>query len=182
MRFEKLTLGGAYLIDPERKEDERGFFARSWCQREFEDHGIACDWVQCNISFNARSGTLRGLHYQAAPWEEAKLVRCTMGAIWDVIVDLRPQSPHYGNWTALELTAENRRMLYIPEGFAHGFQTLTEGAEMFYQMSQEYHAEAVRGVRWNDPALAIAWPECRERIVSAADRNLPCLGQAKLAA
>jgi dTDP-4-dehydrorhamnose 3,5-epimerase len=175
MRFDELCLGGAFLIEAERKEDERGFFARSWCCREFESHGICCDWVQCNISFNKQRGTLRGLHYQAAPWEEAKLVRCTMGSIYDVIVDLRPHSSHYRNWTAVELTADNRRMLFIPEGFAHGFQTLTDDTEVFYQMSQEYHAEAVRGLCWNDPTLAITWPECRARILSVADRSYPNL-------
>ena len=172
MRFQELNLAGAFVIEPERKEDERGFFARSWCRREFEEHGIHCDWMQCNISFNARRGTLRGLHYQAASWEEAKLLRCTMGAIYDVIVDLRAESATFGKWAALDLTAENRRMLYVPEGFAHGFQTLTDDTEVFYQMSQEYHAKAVRGVRWDDPTLAIVWPHCRERIVSAADQKL----------
>ena len=171
MRFEELNLSGAFLIEPEPKTDERGFFARSWCRREFETHGIRCDWMQCNISFNARRGTLRGLHYQAAPWAEAKLVRCTMGAIYDVIVDLRPDSPTHGRWAAVELTAENRRMLYIPEGFAHGFQTLTDDAEVFYQMSQEYHAEAARGLRWNDAVLAIEWPDPQQAILSATDRN-----------
>jgi dTDP-4-dehydrorhamnose 3,5-epimerase len=171
MRFDELTLADAFLIEPERNEDARGFFARSCCRREFEAHGIACDWVQCNISFNKRRGTLRGLHYQAAPWEEAKLVRCTMGAIYDVIVDLRPDSSSCGKWAALELTEENRRTLFIPEGFAHGFQTLADNTEVFYQMSQEYHAEAVRGVRWNDPALGIGWPACHERIISPNDRS-----------
>src|SRR5204862_2854838 len=117
MRFEELHLGGAFLIEPERKEDERGFFARTWCRREFAEHGIDCDWAQCNISFNKRRGTLRGMHYQIAPHEEAKLVRCTMGALYDVIVDLRPQSSSYGKWAAAELTAENRRALYVPPGF-----------------------------------------------------------------
>jgi dTDP-4-dehydrorhamnose 3,5-epimerase len=171
MRFRETPIPGALVIDPERREDERGFFARTWCQREFEAHGIRCAWSQCNISFNRRCGTLRGLHWQEAPWSEAKLVRCSMGAIYDVVVDLRPGSPHYGKWTAVELTATNRRMLFVPEGFAHGFQTLTDDTEVFYQMTGEYHPEAARGLRWNDPALAIAWPECRERIISAADQN-----------
>jgi dTDP-4-dehydrorhamnose 3,5-epimerase len=173
MRFQPLPLAGAWLIEPGPKEDERGFFARIWCRREFEVHGILCDWVQCNISFNKRAGTLRGLHYQAAPWEEAKLVRCTTGAIYDVLVDVRSGSPTCGKCYAVELSAQNRHMVYVPQGFAHGFQTLTDDAEVFYQMSQEYHAEAARGLRWNDPTLAIAWPECGERILSAADRCLP---------
>lgn len=171
--FTASTLPGVWLIDPERHEDERGFFARTWCQREFAEHGVAFDWVQCNISFNKRHGVLRGLHYQASPWEEAKLVRCTMGAIYDALVDVRPDSPHYGRWTATELTAENRRSLLIPPGIAHGFQTLMDDTEVFYQMSQAYHPGAARGLRWNDPALAIDWPECEERIISAADLALP---------
>src|SRR5262245_56104451 len=175
MRFQELAIDGAFVIEPERREDERGFFARTWCRREFEAHGISCEWLQCSVSFNKRRGTLRGLHYQTPPWQEAKLVRCTMGAVYDVIVDLRPHSRHYGAWAAVELTAQNRRLLYLPEGFAHGFQTLTDNTEVFYQISQEYHAEAARGLRWDDPALAIAWPECRERILSAADRSYPDL-------
>jgi dTDP-4-dehydrorhamnose 3,5-epimerase len=171
MQFQETAIPGALVIDPERRVDERGFFARAWCQREFEAHGIHCAWSQCNISFNKRRGTLRGLHWQATPWAEAKLVRCTMGAIYDVIVDLRPGSSHYGRWTAVELTADNRRMLFVPEGFAHGFQTLVDDTEVFYQMTGEYHPETARGLRWNDPSLGIAWPECPERVISAADRN-----------
>jgi dTDP-4-dehydrorhamnose 3,5-epimerase len=173
VRFRELPLTGAFLIEPERKADERGFFARAWCRAEFEAHGIRHDWPQCNISFNRRRGTLRGLHYQADPFGEAKLVRCTMGAIYDVIVDLRPGSPTQGRWAAAELTAENRRMVYAPAGFAHGFQTLTDNTEVFYQMGACYSQEAARGVRWDDPVLAIAWPACPERIVSAGDRNYP---------
>jgi dTDP-4-dehydrorhamnose 3,5-epimerase len=173
MRFKELNSGGAFLIEPERQEDERGFFARTWCREEFAAHGIACSWVQCNVSFNRRRGTLRGLHYQAAPWEEAKLVRCTMGALYDVIVDVRPGSLHFGAWAAVELTAENRCLLYVPPGFAHGFQTLADDTEVFYQMSQTYHPEASRGLRWNDPALAIEWPACRQRTISAADQSYP---------
>jgi dTDP-4-dehydrorhamnose 3,5-epimerase len=173
MRFEELHLGGAYVIEPERKEDERGFFARTWCRREFAAHGIDCDWVQCNISFNKRRGTLRGMHYQIAPHEEAKLVRCTMGALCDVIVDLRPNSPRRGQWAAVELTADNRRMLYVPPGFAHGFQTLADDTEVFYQMSEFHCPEAARGVRWNDPTLAIDWPECDKRIIATRDQGYP---------
>jgi dTDP-4-dehydrorhamnose 3,5-epimerase len=173
VRFQELPLPGAFLIEPERKADERGFFARTWCRREFAAHGIRADWVQCNVSFNKRRGTLRGLHYQLPPWGEPKLVRCTLGALYDVLVDLRPGSPHYGKWAAAELTAENRRMLYVPEGFAHGFQTLADDTEVFYQMGAYYHPEAARGLRWDDPALAIAWPDCPERILSAQDLSYP---------
>lgn len=173
MRFQELAIGGVFLIEPERRTDERGFFARTWCRQEFEARSIHLSWVQCNISFNKKRGTLRGLHYQTAPWGEPKLVRCTRGAIYDVIVDLRPGSPHYGRWAATELTAENRHMLYVPEGFAHGFQTLADETEVFYQMAQYYHPEAARGLRWDDPALAIDWPECAERILSARDLEYP---------
>ncbi len=179
MRFVELKLAGAFLIEPERRADERGFFARTWCRREFAAHGIRGDWVQCNVSYNRRRGTLRGLHYQAEPWGEAKLVRCTAGAVYDVIVDLRPGSPSYGRWEAVELTAEKRCQLYIPEGFAHGFQTLADDTELFYQMGREYRPEAARGLRWDDPALAIAWPACRQRVISAADLALPTWGRMK---
>src|SRR5262245_56482985 len=164
MRFQEAALDGAFVIEPERKEDPRGFFARTWCRDEFAAHGICSQWVQCNISFNERAGTLRGMHFQASPWGEAKLIRCTMGAIYDVIVDVRPRSCHYGKWLAVELSAQDRRMLYVPEGFAHGFQTLTDNTEVSYHMSQEYHPHASRGLRWDDPALAIVWPNCRQRI------------------
>jgi dTDP-4-dehydrorhamnose 3,5-epimerase len=170
MRFRELKLTGAFLIAPEPAVDARGFFARTWCRREFEEHGIGCDWVQSSVSFNRRRGTLRGLHYQATPWAEAKLVRCTGGAIFDVIVDLRAASTTYGEWQAFELSAENRHALFVPEGFAHGFQTLTDDAEVSYQISRDHHPEAARGLRWDDPSLAIAWPECEERILSDADR------------
>jgi len=146
------------MIDIDRLEDERGFFGRSWSQDEFEAHGLNTRVAQCNISFNKRQGTLRGMHYQIAPYEEAKLVRCTMGAIYDVIIDLRPGSATLKKWFAVELSAENRRTLYVPEGLAHGFQTLMDNAEVFYQMSEIYHPECARGVRWNDPAFEIEWP------------------------
>ncbi len=158
MIFTETPLTGAYLIDLERREDERGFFARSWCQEEFSRHGLETRLVQCNISFNMRRGTLRGMHYQAEPYPEAKLVRCTMGAIYDVIIDLRPASPTFKKWFGVELTAENRRALYVPVGFAHGFQTLVDNSEVFYQMSEFFHPECARGVRWNDPCFGIVWP------------------------
>src|SRR5438128_11338283 len=137
--FIEIQLQGAYIIEPEKLEDERGFFARSWCEREFAAHNLNPRTAQCNISFNRKTGTLRGMHYQTAPHAEAKLVRCTRGAIYDVIIDLRPNSPTFKQWVAVELTAKNRRMLSIPEGFAHGFQTLMDNTEVFYQMSEFYH-------------------------------------------
>ena len=158
MVFKETKLKGAYVVELEPKEDERGFFARSWCQREFQTHGLNSCLVQCNISFNRKKGTLRGMHFQSAPHREAKLVRCTMGTVYDVIIDLRPQSPTYKQWTAIELNAANRKMLYIPEGFAHGFQTLEDNTEVFYQMSEFYHPELSLGIRWNDPMFEIRWP------------------------
>jgi dTDP-4-dehydrorhamnose 3,5-epimerase len=172
MIFTETTLKGAFLIEPERREDERGFFARTWCRREFASHGLQKQWVQCNISFNRQKGTLRGLHYQTPPYEEAKLIRCTRGAMYDVIIDLRADSSTFTRWVAVELTADDRRMLYIPEGFAHGFQTLTDDTEIFYQMSQFYAPEHASGVRWDDPALSIAWP-ADERTISERDRSYP---------
>jgi dTDP-4-dehydrorhamnose 3,5-epimerase len=171
MTFTETRLEGAFIIEPERLEDERGFFARTWCQREFEAHGLTARMAQCSISFNQKRGTLRGIHYQAAPHEEVKVVRCTMGAIYDVIIDLRKNSPTFRQWVSLELTAENRMALYIPEGFAHGFQTLEDNAEVFYQMSEFYHPEASMGVRWDDPAFNIRWPQADHRIISQADRE-----------
>ena len=172
MIFTETTLKGAFVIEPERRHDERGFFARTWCQREFAAEGLPLEWVQCNISFSRQRGTLRGMHYQAAPYEEAKLVRCTMGAIYDVIIDLRPESPTFRQWLAVELTADNRRMLFIPKGFAHGFQTLADDTEVFYQMSQFYAPEYARGVRWDDPAFKVSWP-AEKRIISERDRGFP---------
>jgi dTDP-4-dehydrorhamnose 3,5-epimerase len=172
MRFTETRLKGAYVLDLERREDERGFFARTWCEDEFRQHGLNPRLVQCNISFNNRRGTLRGLHYQIAPHEEAKLVRCTMGAIYDVIVDLRQGSPTYMEWTGVELSAANRRSLYVPEGYAHGFQTLTDDAEILYHMSEFYAPGAGRGLRWNDASLGIHWP-LAVSVVSEADSSYP---------
>lgn len=171
MLFKETKLQGVFLIELERLEDDRGFFARSWCQREFETHGLNPRLVQCNISFNHHKGTLRGLHYQAAPHGEAKLVRCTRGAVYDAIVDLRPHSPTFKQWCAVELTADNHRMMYIPEGCAHGAQTLVDGTELFYQMSEFYHPESARGVRWNDPAFGIEWPFPEPTVISEKDRT-----------
>ncbi|HZP83020.1 MAG TPA: dTDP-4-dehydrorhamnose 3,5-epimerase [Chthonomonadaceae bacterium] len=170
MHFTATKIKGAYILDIEPREDERGFFARTWCREEFAAHGLNTSLVQCNLSFNTRKGTLRGMHYQAAPHAEAKLVRCTLGALYDVVLDLRPDSATFCQWVAVELTATNRRMLYIPEGCAHGFQTLEDATEVFYQMSEFYHPESARGVRWNDPAFGIAWPP-GERIISARDQE-----------
>jgi len=172
MIFTETALKGAFLIALERQEDARGFFTRTWCQREFEAHGLRTQWVQCNVSFNRKKGTLRGMHYQAAPYEEVKLVRCTMGAIYDVIIDLRADSPTFKRWVAVELTAVNRCMLFIPEGFVHGFQTLRDNTEAFYQMSQFYAPEYARGVRWDDPAFNITWPLAKP-IMSERDRHHP---------
>jgi dTDP-4-dehydrorhamnose 3,5-epimerase len=158
MIFLPTKLQGAYHVEIEPHADQRGFFARVWCPREFEAHGLNPRLAQCSVSFNSRKGTLRGMHYQAAPHEEAKLVRCTRGSLYDVIIDLRPGSPTFRQWVGVELTAENRRMLYVPEGFAHGFQTLANDTEVFYQISEFHHPESAQGVRWNDPAFAIAWP------------------------
>ena len=172
--FEELELSGAFLVDLERIEDDRGFFARAFCADEMAARGLATTFVQSNISYNRRRGTLRGLHYQAPPHEEAKLVRCIRGAIFDVIVDLRAGSPTLHRSHAVELSAANRRALYVPPGFAHGFQSLTDDAEVLYLMSAAYQPEAARGVRYDDPALAIAWP-LPPTAISDKDRALPRL-------
>ena len=172
MKFKEAPLKGAYIVDPEREADERGFFARTWDQQEFEAHGLNPRLAQCSISFNARKGTLRGMHYQAKPYDEAKLVRCTMGAIYDVLIDLRPDSPTFKRWTEVELAADSWKMVYIPEGFAHGFLTLKDRTEVFYQMSQVFVPASARGVRWDDPAFGIQWPIPVE-VISDRDRNYP---------
>lgn len=170
MKFTTTPIPGVWLVEMERSEDDRGWFARSWCAKEFEAHGLNPRLVQCNVSFNKKKGALRGMHWQAAPHAEAKLVRCTSGAIYDVALDLRPDSPTFRKWFAAELTADNGRSLYIPEGCAHGFQTLTDDAEVFYQMSESYHPESARGARWNDPAFGIQWP-LPEPLISDRDQN-----------
>ncbi|MCP5005006.1 MAG: dTDP-4-dehydrorhamnose 3,5-epimerase [Planctomycetes bacterium] len=171
MIFKETKLKGAFIIEPERREDERGFFARTWCENEFEANRLRTKWVQCNISFNKKRGTLRGMHFQKAPHEETRLVRCTMGAIYDVIVDLRPESKTFKQWLSVELTASNRKMFYIPEGFAHGFVTLENDTEVFYQMSEFYAPECASGVRWNDPAFEILWP-IDVMVISEKDEKL----------
>ena len=158
MIFHETVLPGVFLIQPELREDHRGFFTRTWCEREFGQHGLNPRLVQCSISFNRRRGTLRGMHYQEAPHAEAKLIRCTRGAIWDVALDARPESLTFRQHVGVELTAENRAALYIPEGLAHGFQTLVDDTEVLYQMSEFYAPEAGRGIRFDDPAFAIPWP------------------------
>ena len=174
MNFENTRLQGAWIIEPERVQDDRGFFARIYCDDEFSAHGIAFTSVHSNISFNQRKGTLRGMHYQLQPHAEAKLVRCTMGAIYDVIVDLRPGSATYAQWVAAELSAENRKMLFVPAGFAHGFQSLTDNTETHYLMSAAYVAASAAGIAWNDPQVGIDWPLANP-IMSARDGALPRL-------
>jgi len=173
MNFIETKLDGAYVIDLEPIKDERGFFARAWCKREFEEQGLVTNFVQANISFNEKAGTLRGMHYQIAPHEEIKLIRCTRGAIYDVIIDLRPGSKTFKKWISVELSAENYRMVYIPKGFAHGFQTLCDASEMYYLHSEYYAPNASAGVRWDDPEFGIDWPEIEQRVISNKDTNWP---------
>jgi dTDP-4-dehydrorhamnose 3,5-epimerase len=172
MIFHETKLQGVFEIELDLKVDVRGFFARTWCRNEFEDRGLNPRLAQCNLSFNACKGTLRGLHYQAEPHAEAKLVRCTRGAIFDVVVDLRPESPAFKNWIAVVLTASNRHMVYVPERCAHGFLTLEDETEVSYQMSEFYHPESARGVRWDDVAFRIIWPAAAQTI-SDRDRTYP---------
>lgn len=172
MVFSETPLPGVWLVTPELQEDFRGFFARAWCEREFAAVGLVDRWVQSSISFNKKRGTLRGLHYQRAPHEEIKLVRCTMGAIHDVVVDLRRDSPGFRKHVAVELTADNRKTIYIPKGCAHGFQTLQDDTEVLYHMSEFHAPDHAAGVRWDDPAFGIAWPD-RNPILSERDRSFP---------
>jgi len=174
-------LGGAFIIEPERHEDDRGFFARTWCQREFESHGLESRLVQCSESLSRKKGTLRGMHYQAFPHEETKLVRCTSGSIYDVIIDLRPHSPTFRLFLAVVLTAEDRRALYFPKGFAHGFQTLEDNTVVSYQMSEFHCSGCARGVRWNDPAFGLSWPQA-ERTMAERDATYPDFTLAALTA
>ena len=170
MNFQPTTIPGVWVIDMDPRFDDRGFFARAWCVEEAVAQGLNPSCNQCSISFNRCRGTLRGMHWQAAPASEAKWIRCTRGAAWDVALDLRPDSPAYGRWTSLEFSANNRRMIYIPEGVAHGFQTLEDDTELFYQISIAYVPELARGVRWNDPAFGISWP-IPNPILSDRDRS-----------
>ena len=174
MNFQETPLHGSYLVQPQRLGDDRGFFARSFCRAEFAAHGLNTTIRQCDISYNRVRGTLRGLHHQAPPFEETKLVRCTRGAIWDAIVDLRPESATYLSWYGVELSAENRTMLYVPRTFAHGFLTLADDSEVFYQMSETYDPASSRGIRWNDPRVGIDWP-LEPVVISEKDRSLPTI-------
>jgi dTDP-4-dehydrorhamnose 3,5-epimerase len=168
MRFTATALPDAFLVEPKAHEDIRGLFARTFCAREFQEQGLTSAFVQCNTSWNARKGTVRGMHYQLSPASEVKLVRCTSGALWDVIVDLRPDSPTYLQHFGVELTSTNRRALYIPQMFAHGFQTLEDGTEVFYQMSEFYAPELAQGLHYSDPKLAIKWPL---RVVCVSEKD-----------
>ena len=172
MVFTETGLAGAFVVDIQPSGDERGFFARSWCRAEFDAHGLDAGLVQCSVSRSRMRRTLRGLHYQADPHGEVKLVRCTMGAVFDVIVDVREDSPTRGRYFAATLTADNHRAMYVPKGVAHGFLTLVNDCEVYYQMSEVYHPEASRGVRWNDPAFGIAWPETPV-VISERDASYP---------
>ncbi|MGE0405785.1 MAG: dTDP-4-dehydrorhamnose 3,5-epimerase [Candidatus Korobacteraceae bacterium] len=172
MIFTETKLKKSFIIEPERRSDERGFFARVWCTREFQEHGLTPRAVQSNMSYNYGRGTLRGMHFQREPHGEAKLIRCVRGAIYDVILDLRPESPTYTQWIGVELTQDNRKLLYVPEGFGHGFITLTDDTEVFYHVSEFYHPESEGGIRWNDPAFQVEWP-LEPRIISEKDRSWP---------
>jgi dTDP-4-dehydrorhamnose 3,5-epimerase len=172
MKFRPLEMAGAYAIEPERREDDRGFFARIYCAEEFSRYGLNIHVVQTNLAYTRRRGTIRGIHYQLFPKAETKLVRCTAGGIYDVILDLRPDSPTFRQWIGTELTAQNRSMIYIPEGVAHGYQALTDHAEVSYHVTEFYAAEYERGVRWNDGAFGIAWPE-PVTVISEKDRSYP---------
>jgi dTDP-4-dehydrorhamnose 3,5-epimerase len=165
MIFVETALAGAFVVDPAPSEDARGLFARTWCAREFQAHGLETRMAQCSTSFNKRKGTLRGLHYQGPPSAETKIVRCTRGSLYDVIVDLRPNSPTFLGYVGTVLTADNRRMLYVPIGFAHGFQTLEDDTEIFYQISEFWAPEHARGVRWDDPLFGILWPDDQRTII-----------------
>ena len=173
MIFTETPLAGAFHVDLERRVDERGFLARSFSEAEFAARGAGVPLVESNISFNTKRHTVRGMHYQRAPHAQAKLVRCTAGAVYDVIIDLRPDSETYARWVGVELTAGNRLALYVPEGFAHGFQTLADETEVFYQMSSYYAPRSAAGVRWDDPAFRIEWPATRGVIINERDRTYP---------
>jgi dTDP-4-dehydrorhamnose 3,5-epimerase len=175
MIFTETKIKGVYIIEPELLTDERGFFARSFCKEEFQKHGLETDIAQCNISYNKKKGTLRGMHYQVQPFEEAKIVSCTKGSIYDVVVDLRRDSPTYCQWVATDLSEKNFKMLYIPRGFAHGFQTLEDDTMVYYQMTEFFHPECARGGRWNDPRFGIPWP-LKNSIISNKDRNYNFFG------
>lgn len=176
MKFLATSLPGLWRIELEPRGDDRGFLARTYCEQEFAAHGLNIRWPQCNLTLTKQRGMIRGMHFQADPKPEIKLIRCAAGAIFDVLVDVRRDSPTFGRWEGFELTAENRSSLYVPGGFAHGFQCLTEDCEVFYQMSEFYVPELARGVCWNDPAVGIRWP-LPDPVLSARDRGLPLLAE-----
>ena len=173
MIFTETKLPGAYVVDLQERHDNRGFFARAWCRNELQDQGIPMQVVQANLAHTEKRGTLRGMHYQIPPHAELKFFRCIRGGIYDVMLDLRPESPTFGQWLGIELSAENRRAVYIPAGFAHGYQTLTDDAEVFYMVSEAYAPGAESGIRWNDPAFGIEWPITENLILSDKDLNWP---------
>jgi len=176
MRFRETAVVGAIMIDPDPHQDNRGRFMRAWCAREFAEHGIDFVPVQANMGFSVQMGTIRGMHFQEAPAPEAKLVRCTRGAMFDIVLDLRPESPSYGKWYGVELSAENARMLYVPEHCAHGYQTLDDYTEMYYMTSEFYTPAAARGLRFDDPAFGIQWP-LAPTAVSEQDRSWPLVAR-----
>ncbi len=176
MKFSTTTLPGVYLIELELKEDERGFLARTFCENEFAEHGLNTRWPQCNLTLTKKRGMIRGMHFQTDPKLEIKLIRCAAGAIYDVLVDVRRESSAFGKWEGFELTSQNRRMLYVPGGIAHGFQCVTDNCEVFYQMSEFYYPELARGIRWDDPRVGIKWP-VKGAVVSEKDKGLPGLGE-----
>jgi dTDP-4-dehydrorhamnose 3,5-epimerase len=178
MKFSRTNLAGLWLIELDLREDERGFLVRTFCEDEFAAHGLNAKWPQCNLTLTKQRGMLRGMHFQAAPKPEIKLIRCATGAIFDVLVDVRRNSPTFGQWEGFELTAQNRRQLYVPGGFAHGFQCLTDNCEVFYQMSEFYVPELARGLRYDDPTVGINWPVANPQL-SARDRQLPSLTELK---
>ena len=172
MKFVEIELSGAHVIEPEKLGDERGFFARIWCEKEFADHGLKPGIVQSNVGFSPKAGTLRGLHFQIQPHAEIKVLRCPRGAIFDVIVDLRPESPTFKQWHGVELSAENGKMIYVPEGFAQGYLTLAENTEIYYHTSEFYHPESASGIRYDDAEFALEWPVPIE-VISDQDQNWP---------
>ena len=176
MRFSTTSLPGVWLIDLELHSDERGFLGRTYCEQEFHERGLNTHWPQCNLTLTKKRGTLRGLHFQAAPKPEIKLVRCSVGSVFDVLVDLRRDSPTFARWEGFDLSGENRRMLYVPAGIAHGFQVLADQSEMFYQMSEFYHPELAGGLRWDDPQVQVCWP-LKSAILSERDQKLPLLSE-----
>jgi dTDP-4-dehydrorhamnose 3,5-epimerase len=173
MIFRKTNLKGVFIIELEKHKDDRGYFARTWCENEFKANGLNSKLAQANTALSVQKGTLRGMHYQIAPYEETKIIRCIRGSVFDVVIDIRPDSITYCQWLGIELSSENHTMLYVPEGFAHGYKTLRNNSEVFYLVSQFYTPDAERGIRWDDPAFSIKWPETSDLIISEKDKNWP---------